>query len=130
MPDPVPENPRTPRALRSRPRLQYAPALESTSVVTIRPRYGLFIGGSFVDARDGRTTVTVNPADEQPLAEVGLGGAADVDAAVRAARRALPRWSGLAGKERAKVLFRIARVLQERARELAVLETLDNGKPI
>jgi aldehyde dehydrogenase (NAD+) len=130
MSDPVPENLRTPGAPRSRPRLQYAPALESTAVVTVRPRYGLFIGGSFVDARDGRTTVTVNPADEQPLAEVGLGGAADVDAAVRAARRALPRWSGLAGKERAKYLFRIARVLQERARELAVLETLDNGKPI
>jgi aldehyde dehydrogenase (NAD+) len=118
------------RATRTPFRLEYAPAPESTSVVSIKARYDLFINGEFVAPKSGASFTTYNPADEQPLAEVALAGDADVDAAVRAARRAHPKWSKLPGKERAKYLFRIARVLQERAREFAVLETLDNGKPI
>ena len=125
-PGPVPE-----RAGRAAPfRLEYAPAPESTAVVSIKPSYGLFVNGEFVEPQSGASFTTVNPANEQPLAEIALAGDADVDAAVRAARRAFPRWSKLPGKERAKYLFRIARVLQERAREFAVLESLDNGKPI
>ena len=109
---------------------EYAPAPESRAVVDLRPSYGLFIGGAFVDPVDGGSLKTVNPATEEVLAEVAVAGDADVDAAVRAARRAFGRWSRLPGRERAKYLFRIARLIQERARELAVLETLDNGKPI
>jgi aldehyde dehydrogenase (NAD+) len=96
----------------------------------LRDRYGLFVNGRFVDAADGATFTAINPATEAPLAEVALAGDADVDAAVRAARRAFPRWSKLPGKDRAKYLYRIARVLQERAREFAVLETMNGGKPI
>jgi aldehyde dehydrogenase (NAD+) len=110
--------------------LDYAPAPESRSVVDIRPAYGLFIDGAFVEG-EGERFATLNPADEETLAEVTAAGAADVDRAVAAARRAYERvWSALPGAERAKYLFRIARLIQERARELAVLETLDNGKPI
>ena len=111
-------------------RFEYAPAPESTAIVTLRDHYGLFIGGKFVEPINGGSFVTINPANEQPLAHVGLGDQADIDAAVRAARRAFSRWSALAGKERAKYLYRIARVLQERAREFAVLETMNGGKPI
>ena len=110
---------------------EYAPAPESRAVVDIQPSYGLFMDGEFVDPVDGATFKTVNPADEQVLAEVSAAGTDDVDRAVRAARRAYTRvWSRTSGRERAKYLFRIARILQERAREFAVLETLDNGKPI
>lgn len=109
---------------------EYAPAPESRSVVDIRPAYGLFIGGEFVEPTDGTPMKTVNPASEEVLAEVAAAGAADVDRAVTAAREAFPGWSGLRETERAKYMFRLARVVQERARELAVLETLDNGKPI
>ena len=110
---------------------EYAPAPESRAVVSLRPSYGLFIDGAFVDPVDGSAFKTVNPATEEVLAEVGEAGAADVDTAVRAARRAYTRtWSRMSGRERGKYLFRIARIVQERARELAVLETLDNGKPI
>jgi aldehyde dehydrogenase (NAD+) len=109
----------------------YAPAPESRSVLDIRSTYGLFIGGEFVDPLAGGSFKTVNPATEEVLAEVAQADAADVDVAVRAARRAYDGvWSRLPGRERAKYLFRIARLLQERARELAVLETVDNGKPI
>jgi aldehyde dehydrogenase (NAD+) len=108
---------------------EYAPAPESRSVVTLRDCYGLFIGGSFVSGNS--VTKTVSPATEEVLAEVTLGGAEDVDRAVAAARQAYERiWSVMPGRERGKYLFRIARLLAERARELAVLETLDNGKPI
>ncbi|HEY5184584.1 MAG TPA: aldehyde dehydrogenase family protein [Actinomycetes bacterium] len=110
---------------------EYAPAPESRAVVTLQPSYGLFIDGAFVDPADGSAFTTVNPATEEVLAEVGEAGAADVDRAVKAARRAYTRtWSRMSGRERGKYLFRIARIIQERARELAVLETLDNGKPI
>jgi aldehyde dehydrogenase (NAD+) len=110
---------------------EYSPAPESTSVVTIRPSYGLFINGEWVDPVDGDTMKTVNPATEEVLASVAVAGARDVDLAVAAARRAQDDvWGKMAPAERAKYLYRIARLIQERSRELAVLESLDNGKPI
>ncbi|WP_338782716.1 aldehyde dehydrogenase family protein [Streptomyces sp. DG1A-41] len=108
----------------------YAPALESRSIVDIAPSYGLFIDGEFVEAADGKVFKTVSPSTEEVLSEVAQAGEADVDRAVQAARKAFEKWSALPGSERAKYLFRIARIIQERSRELAVLETLDNGKPI
>src|SRR5215468_5594481 len=110
-------------------RFDYAPAPESRSVVTLRDSYGLFIGGSFT----GGSSVfkTISPATEEVLAEVTHAGPEDVDRAVAAARQAYERiWSVMPGRERGKYLFRIARIIQERSRELAVLETMDNGKPI
>jgi aldehyde dehydrogenase (NAD+) len=113
------------------PTFEYAAAPESRAVVDLQPSYGLFIGGEFVDPADGGSMKTVNPATEEVLAEVAVAGPADVDRAVRAARRAYERtWSRTAASERGKYLFRIARILQERSREFAVLESLDNGKPI
>ncbi|MET9444829.1 aldehyde dehydrogenase family protein [Streptomyces sp. NPDC006610] len=109
---------------------EYAPAPESRAVVDIAPSYGLFIDGEFVEAADGKVFKTVSPATEEVLSEVAQAGAEDVDRAVKAARKAFEKWSALPGSERAKYLFRIARIIQERSRELAVLETLDNGKPI
>jgi aldehyde dehydrogenase (NAD+) len=109
---------------------EYAPAPESRSVVEIASSYGLFIDGSFDGGKDGSVFKTVNPATEEVLAEVASAGPEDVDRAVAAARRAFGPWSALPGAERAKYLFRIARIIQERSRELAVLESLDNGKPI
>jgi acyl-CoA reductase-like NAD-dependent aldehyde dehydrogenase len=111
-------------------RIEYAPAPESRAVVKLRKQYGHFINGEFVDPIEEGSFVTINPADESPLAIVSEGSSADVDAAVKAARRAFTKWSKLSGAERAKYLYRIARILQERAREFAVLETLNNGKPI
>ncbi|RAK32710.1 aldehyde dehydrogenase (acceptor) [Actinoplanes lutulentus] len=108
----------------------YAPAPESRSVVEIASSYGLFIDGAFDPSKDGNVFKTVNPATEEVLAEVASAGSEDVDRAVDAARRAFQSWSTLPGSERAKYLFRIARIIQERSRELAVLESLDNGKPI
>ncbi|MCH1866357.1 aldehyde dehydrogenase family protein [Nocardioides sp. CFH 31398] len=108
----------------------YAPAPESTGIVDIKESYGLFVDGQF---RDGHGTPfkTVNPATEEVLAEVAEADASDVDRAVRAARSAYDKvWSRMPGAERAKYLFRIARIIQERGRELAVLESIDNGKPI
>ncbi|GGT86862.1 aldehyde dehydrogenase family protein [Streptomyces coeruleorubidus] len=109
---------------------EYAPAPESRSIVDIAPSYGLFIDGEFVEAADGKVFKTVSPSTEEVLSEVAQAGEADVDRAVQAARKAFEKWSALPGSERAKYLFRIARIIQERSRELAVLETLDNGKPI
>ncbi|MEU5539180.1 aldehyde dehydrogenase family protein [Streptomyces sp. NPDC020362] len=109
---------------------EYAPAPESRSVVDIAPSYGLFIDGEFVEAADGKVFKTVSPSTEEVLSEVAQAGEADVERAVKAARKAFEKWSALPGSERAKYLFRIARIIQERSRELAVLETLDNGKPI
>ena len=109
---------------------EYAPAPESRSVVEIKASYGLFIDGTWSEGTGG-VFKTVNPATEEVLAEIALAGTADVDRAVAAARRAYDDvWARMPGTERAKYLFRIARIIQERARELAVLETLDNGKPI
>jgi aldehyde dehydrogenase (NAD+) len=113
------------------PTFEYAPAPESRAVVDIRPWYGLFIDGEFVESTDGGAFKSVNPASEEVLAEVAEAGAADVDAAVRAARTAYETvWGPMPGRDRAKYLFRIARIIAERSRELAVLESLDNGKPI
>jgi aldehyde dehydrogenase (NAD+) len=119
-------------AARSMPSpFDYAPAPESRSIVNLRSSYGLFIDGAFVDPVEGSAFKTVNPATEEVLAEVAEGSAADIELAVKAARRAYTRtWSKMPGRDRGKYLFRIARILQERSRELAVLETLDNGKPI
>src|SRR3989337_2956570 len=110
---------------------EYAPAPESRSIVAFASSYGLFIDGAFRDPVDGTGFKTVNPATEEVLAEVSAAGAADVDLAVAAARRAFDTvWGPMPGRERAKYLYRIARIVQERSRELAVAETLDNGKPI
>ena len=110
---------------------EYADAPESTNIVKLEPRYGLFIGGEFVDPKSGSWFETINPATEGTLAEVADAGPEDVDLAVRTARKASKdRWRKLPGSERAKYLYRIARQLQERAREFAVLETMNGGKPI
>src|SRR5579862_3100093 len=112
-------------------KFEYAPAPESRAIVSLRESYGLFINGEFTSTIDGPAFKTISPATEEVLAEVTEAGPADVDRAVTAARRAYEHtWSGMPPKERGKYLFRIARIVQERARELAVLESLDNGKPI
>ncbi|SFS41389.1 aldehyde dehydrogenase family protein [Saccharopolyspora flava] len=109
---------------------EYAPAPESRELADLKPNYRLFVDGEFVDG-GGKPIKTLNPATEETLAEVSSADLGDVDRAVAAARRAYDQvWSRLPGTERAKYLFRIARLIQERGRELAVLETLDNGKPI
>lgn len=108
---------------------EYAPAPESRAIVDIRSSYGLFIDGGFVDGE--QLDKTVNPATEEVLAEVTWAGTRDIDRAVRAARKAYDKvWGPMPGRDRAKYLYRIARIIQERSRELAVLESLDNGKPI
>jgi len=107
----------------------YAPAPETVKVA-IAPKYGHFINGAFVEPVSGKRFATINPANEVVLAEIAHGSAADVDAAITAARAAQPGWAALSGAERGKYLYRIARRVQERARELAILETLDGGKPI
>src|SRR3954464_9476902 len=110
-------------------KFDYAPAPESRSIVDIKPSYGLFVDGEFVDGH-GKAFKTVNPASEEVLAEIAEADDNDVDVAVRAARRAHRGWSRMPGSERAKSLYRIARIIAERSRELAVLESIDNGKPI
>ncbi len=112
------------------PRFEYAPAPESRDIARLKPSYQIFVDGAFRDG-SGESIKTINPADETPLAEVSEAGPSDVDDAVDSARRAFDGvWGRLPGRERGKYLFRIARAIQERARELAVLESLDNGKPI
>ncbi len=110
--------------------LEYAPAPESKAILALRDSYGLFIGGEFVDG-SGPAFHTISPADESRIAEISSASEEDVDRAVAAARRAYDKvWSKMSGRDRGKYLFRIARLVQERARELAVAESLDNGKPI
>src|SRR5579859_3960585 len=110
-------------------RFEYGAGAESRSQVILRGSYGLFIGGSFVSGSS--VFKTISPATEEVLAEVTHGTTEDVDRAVAAARHAYERtWSMMPGKERARYLLRIARLLRERAGELAVLESLDSGKPI
>jgi aldehyde dehydrogenase (NAD+) len=107
----------------------YAPALESRSIVTIESEYGHFINGEFV--KGANHFPTINPSNEEVLSQISLGGAQDIDRAVASARVAFEStWSKMPGKERGKYLYRIARIMQERSREFAVLESLDNGKPI
>jgi aldehyde dehydrogenase (NAD+) len=109
----------------------YAPAPEDSKNYVIAPRHELFINGKFVTPRSKKYFESVNPATEQTLTEIAAGNAADIDAAVKAARRAYERvWSKMPGRERGKYLYRIARIIQEKSRELAVLETMDGGKTI
>jgi hypothetical protein len=111
--------------------LEYDPAPESGTIAHLRPSYGLFIDGKFTDSSSHEQFASINPANESTVATVAQASAADVDRAVVSARRAYDKvWSSTTGAERSKYLFRIARIIQERARELAVVETLDNGKPI
>ncbi|KDN18312.1 aldehyde dehydrogenase family protein [Amycolatopsis rifamycinica] len=112
------------------PVFEYAPAPESRAIANLKDSYKPFVNGEFVDG-SGEPLKTINPATEEVLAEVGTASKSDVDIAVKAARKAYGSvWSKMPGTERAKYLFRIARLIQERSRELAVLESLDNGKPI
>ncbi len=108
----------------------YAPAPESTAILNLRPSYGLYIDGQWTAGRGGSMT-TISPATEKSIAEISLADGSDIDRAVAAARKSYDTvWSRMSGAERGKYLFRIARLIQERAREFAVAETLDNGKPI
>ena len=110
--------------------MDYAPAPESTGILNLNEQYGLFINGEFVAGR-GENFTSISPATEAPIATFSTATEADVDVAVRAARSAYDSvWSKMSGADRGKYLFRIARLIQERSRELAVAETLDNGKPI
>jgi len=109
---------------------EYAPAPESTKIVNLKSNYELFIGGKFVKSRAGSNYKTINPATEEVLSEIVEASEKDVDEAVKAARKAFKSWSKLSGSERGKYLYRLARIIQERSRELAVLESMNNGKPI
>ncbi len=112
-------------------KFEYAPAPESTAIVDIQSEYNLFIDGKFVPSKGGKRFETINPSNEKVLSRVTQATSADVDKAVKAASEAYRKtWSKLTGAQRGKYLFRIARILQERAREFAVLESMDNGKPI
>ncbi len=109
----------------------YAPAPEDSKNYVIAPRHELFINGKFVAPRSKKYFESINPANEQTLTEIAAGNAGDVDAAVKAARRAYDKvWGKMPGRERGKYLYRIARIIQEKSRELAVLETMDGGKTI
>ena len=114
----------------TRQAFEYAPAPESREIVKLQETYGLYIGGEFLAPKSKKHFPTINPADEETLAQVAEAGAADVDAAVEAASKAQKSWARLSPGKRARYIFRIARILQERSRELAVLESLDGGKPI
>src|SRR5207248_5679629 len=110
---------------------EYAPAPESRDIVRVNESYGLYIGGEFVEPLSNERYTTIDPSREEPLSEIAQAGKADVDRAVKSAREAYAeRWSNLRPSERAKYLLRIARLLQERSREFAVLESLNGGKPI
>ena len=108
----------------------YAPAPESTKIVNLKSNYELFIGGKFIKSKTGSNYKTINPATEEVLSEIVEASEKDVDDAVKAARKAFKSWSKLPGSERGKYLYRLARIIQERSRELAVLESMNNGKPI
>ncbi|MBS1761115.1 MAG: aldehyde dehydrogenase family protein [Bacteroidetes bacterium] len=109
----------------------YAPAPESKSAASIKPQYDLFIDGKWTKPQSGKYFSTINPANEEKLSEVAEANAADVDKAVKAARNAYEKvWKKMPAKERAKYIFRISRMMQEKARELAIIESLDGGKPI
>lgn len=126
-----PKKTATPAPLRFNSTFQYAPAPESKAVARIDKQYELFINGKFVKPRSGKYFETINPATEEKLSVVADAGAADVDVAVKAARTAYEKvWKKMPGSERAKYIFRISRMIQEKARELAVIETMDGGKPI
>jgi aldehyde dehydrogenase (NAD+) len=112
-------------------RWDYAPAPEDYKYIQVAPRHELFIGGKFTAPSTGKYFDSINPATEEKLTEIALGADADVDRAVKAARHAYDKvWGKMPGRERGKYLYRIARIIQEKSRELAVLETMDGGKPI
>ena len=115
---------------RTRLTWDYSPAPESADHVRLRDSYGVFVGGEFADPRSGKAAPTVNPATEERIAQVAIAGEEDIAHAIQVAREAQRKWAALPGLERGKYLFRIARLMQERARELAVVETMDGGKPI
>jgi aldehyde dehydrogenase (NAD+) len=108
----------------------YSPAPESADHIRLKDRYGLFIDGEFREPAESRYEASINPATEEPIAEIAWAGQADVSSAVESARAAHAGWAALPDRERAKYLFRIARLIQERSRELAVVETIDGGKPL
>ena len=115
----------------SNPIWPYAPAPESKGHIKLKDQYDLFIGGKFVKPSSGKYFDTINPATEEKLASVAEANTADVDRAVKAARSAYEKyWKKMPATERAKYIFRISRMIQEKARELAIIETLDGGKPI
>ena len=119
------------RRLSFNDRWDYAPAPEASNYIKIKPRYQLFIGGKFVAPRSGKYFGSINPATEEKLAEIADANRHDVDLAVKSARRAYNNvWSKMPGRERGKYLYRIARLIQEKSRELAILETMDGGKTI
>src|SRR3954465_5908402 len=112
-------------------RWSYAPAPESNDYLKLQKQYQLFINGRFVNPKSGKYFDSINPATEEKLAEIAEANSADIDLAVKSARRAYKNvWSKMPGRERGKFLFRIARLIQEKSRELAVLETMDGGKTI
>src|SRR5687767_15442754 len=115
---------------RTRLTWDYSPAPESADHVRLRDSYGVFVGGEFADPRSGKSAPTVNPATEKKIAQVAVAGEDDIAHAVQTARAAQAKWAALPALERGKYLFRIARLMQERARELAIVETIDGGKPI
>jgi len=110
--------------------MDYAPAPEATEHIEIKPQYNLFIGGEWQKPSEGKYFDAINPANQNKLSSIAEASPKDVDLAVKAARKAFKPWSELKASERAKYLYRIARLLQERAREFAVIESLDGGKPI
>src|SRR5437660_2701020 len=125
------ERPVAKRPLDFGERWSYAPAPEASNYIKLHDRYQLFINGRFVAPKSGNYFDSINPATEEKLAEIGAANEKDIDLAVKAARRAYRNvWSKMPGRERGKYLFRIASLIQEKARELAVLETMDGGKTI
>ncbi len=111
-------------------RWEYAPSPESTDIASVADTYGLYIGGEFVEPASGDYFKTINPATEEVLSAIPIAGEVDIDRAVGAARKAAETWSALAPADRSKFMYRIARAMQERSRELAVLESMNGGKPI
>ena len=111
-------------------RWEYAPAPESTDIASVADTYGLYIGGQFMEPASGDYFKTINPATEEVLSAIPIAGEEDIDRAVGAARKAAETWSALAPADRSKFMYRIARAMQERSRELAVLESMNGGKPI
>src|SRR5882762_1065748 len=119
------------RALNFGNKWDFAPAPEDSKAYVIAPQHELFIGGKFVAPSSGKYFESINPATEQTLTTIAAASEADVDSAVKAARKAYDKvWSKMPGRERGKYLYRIARIIQEKARELAVIESMDGGKPI